>query len=189
MSQDDSDNSLIKWYESLTGRRSGGDGDRAALALRQSLLAEEQEASAENLEQEWHRLRFRLRREGLLEEDAPRRPWLTWAMAASVVLAGGLGLLLTREAPPTARDESDVMRGAPAQAVVLRVPDPAAAAEQLVRACREAGVDCKRRQDATGVPLLDVPAPIPHTLSHTIKEYGADLPPDRPVTLVLMRRP
>ncbi len=34
-----------------------------------------------------------------------------WTLAASVLLAGGLGLLLTRETQPSERDETAVMRG------------------------------------------------------------------------------
>ncbi len=187
MSQDDSDKRLLDWYDSLTGRRP--DADPEARALREALLLEEREAPVENLDQDWHRLRFRLRREGLLEEEAPRRPWLNWALAASVLMAGGLGVLLTRETPAPHSDDAPVMRGAPAQAIVLRVPDPTAAAEHIARVCREAGMSCQRRQDAGGASLLDIPTPAPPALSDTLKEYGAELPPDKPVTLVLLKRP
>lgn len=183
------ENDDAAWFAALTGRRpaAGAPSPAAAegTALRAALLSlDREEAASERLDADWQRLRFRLRREGLV---GARRQLAGWALAASLCLAVGVAWLYPRA--PVDVPESQVLRGAPAPTLVLRVADPAAAADYLLKLCRDAGIPARRRDDSSGAPLLDIDLPPvpPKALRDAFEKYAIDLPPAGKVTLVLMR--
>ena len=176
------------WFDALTGRLPATSEHSPAAdegaRLRQALLSlDQEEAASEQLDADWQRLRFRLRREGLVGQ---RRPLVYWAMAASLCLAVGLAWFGTNN--PAEVPESQVLRGAQATTVVLRVADPGVAAERLIAVCRDSGIAVRRRDNGDGTVLLDVdlPAQLPTALAEVFKDYGSAPPPAGKVTLVLM---
>ena len=176
------------WFDALTGRLPAAsehspEADEGA-RLRQALLSlDQEEAASEQLDADWERLRFRLRREGLVGR---RRPLVYWALAASLCLAVGLAWLGTNN--PLEVPESQVLRGAPTTTVVLRVADPGAAAERLIAVCRDSGIAIRRRDSGDGTVLLDVdlPTQLPAALTQLFNDYGSAPPPVGRATLVLM---
>ncbi|MBP1682154.1 MAG: hypothetical protein H6Q35_2493 [Proteobacteria bacterium] len=180
-----------RWFDALSGRLAAADDQSPAAdegrTLRQALLSlDREEAASEQLDADWQRLRFRLRREGLVGQ---RRPLVYWALAASLCLAVGLAWFGANN--PLEQPESQLLRGAQATTVVLRVADPGAAAERLITLCRDAGIAVRRRDSSDrgdGTVLLDlvVPAQLPAALADVFKDYGSAPPPAGKVTLVLM---
>ena len=176
------------WFDALTGRLSAAsehslEADEGR-RLRQALLSlDREEAASEQLDADWQRLRFRLRREGLVGR---RRPLVYWALAASLCLAVGLAWRGANN--PAEVPESQVLRGAPTTTVVLRVADPGVAAERLTMVCRDSGIVVRRRDNGDATVLLDVdlPAQLPAALAELFKDYGSVPPPAGKVTLVLM---
>lgn len=176
------------WFEALTGRLPAAsehspEADEGR-TLRAALLSlDQEEAASEQLDADWERLRFRLRREGLVGR---RRPLVYWALAASLCLAVGLAWLGVNN--PLKVPESQVLRGGQATTVVLRVADPGEAAERLTMVCRDSGIVVRRRDNGDGTVLLDVdlPAQLPAALADLFKDYGSAPPPAGRVTLVLM---
>ncbi len=178
------------WFAALSGRPAGGNEATPAAGegrtLRAALLSlDSEEVASEQLEEDWQRLRFRLRREGLVGQ---RRPLVYWALAASLCLAVGVAWLTTMN--PLGVPESEVLRGAPATTLVLRVADPEAAAGRLSAACRDAGIAVRRREsgdsgDRTVLLDVDLPAQLPAALAELFKAYGSAPPPAGKATLVL----
>ena len=176
------------WFDALTGRLSAAsehslEADEGR-RLRQALLSlDREEVASEQLDADWERLRFRLRREGLVGR---RRQLVYWALAASLCLAVGLAWRGTNN--PLEVPESQVLRGAQATTVVLRVADPGEAAERLMTVCRDTGIAVRRRDNGDGTVLLDVdlPAQLPAALAELFKDYGSAPPPAAKATLVLM---
>jgi len=177
-----------RWFDALTGRLPAASEHspeaEEGRRLRQALLSlDQEEAACEQLDADWQRLRFRLRREGL---GGQRRPLVYWALAASLCVAGGLAWLGANS--PVGVPESQVLRGTQAATVVLRVADPGAAAERLITVCRDSGIAVRRRDSGDGTVLLDVdlPAQLPAALAELFNDYGSAPPPAGKVTLVLM---
>ena len=191
----DDDTAIEAWYDALAGRNASesvpSPHDEAVRTLRQTLLALDRESAAtENLDHDWERLRFRLRREGLLAKPLPYRPGAYWALAASLVLAVVLGIQVVREeSPPEGTAETEVMRGQATTSIVLRVADPNALAARIAEACAGSGVPLKRRDDASGAILLDiaVPATVPAALADALKLHEFEVPAGKEITLVIMR--
>lgn len=181
------------WFAALSGRSTDADEATPAAGegrtLRAALLSlDREEVASEQLAADWQRLRFRLRREGLVGQ---RRPLVYWALAASLCLAVGVAWLTTTNPPGV--PESQVLRGAPATTLVLRVADPEATAGRLSAACRDAGIAVRRRDsgdsgdsgDRTVLLDVDLPAPLPAALAELFKDYGSAPPPAGKATLVL----
>ena len=176
------------WFDALTGRLSAAsehslEADEGR-RLRQALLSlDREEVASEQLDADWERLRFRLRREGLVGR---RRQLVYWALAASLCLAVGLAWLGANN--PHELPESQVLRGVQATTVVLRVADPDAAAERVITVCRDSGIAVRRRDNGDATVLLDVdlPAQLPAALAELFNDYGSVPPPAGKVTLVLM---
>lgn len=175
------------WFAALSGRSADGDAATPAAGegrtLRAALLSlDSEEIASEQLAADWQRLRFRLRREGLVGR---RRSLVYWALAASLCLAVGVAWLTTMN--PVEVPESEVLRGAPTTTLVLRVADPEAAAGRLSAACRDAGITVRRRDGGEGAVLLevDLPAQLPAALAELFKGYGSAPPPAGKATLVL----
>ena len=182
----------VTWFNALTGRLPDSVAPSVTTAegkrLREILCAlDREEAASEKLDADWERLRFRLRREELIGKGG-HRPIAYWAMAASVFMAVGIAWLYTQNGP-VELPESQIVRGGQTTTVVIRVPDPSAVAEQLLKVCREAGIAIQRRDNADGTPMLDlaIPAQPPAILVEILKNYATELPPSGKVTLVLMR--
>lgn len=176
------------WFDALTGHLPAASENspeaEEGRRLRQALLSlDQEEAASEQLDADWERLRFRLRREGLVGR---RRPPVYWALAASLCLAVGLAWLGTNN--PLEAPESQVLRGVQATTVVLRVADPGAAAERVITVCKDSGIAVRRRDNGDGTVLLDVdlPAQPPAALAELFKDYGSAPPPTGRATLVLM---
>ena len=181
------DDGDARWFSALTGRRPVADDSLEADeggALREALRSlDDEEASCEKLDADWQRLRFRLRREGLVGQ---RRPLVYWALAASLCLAVGLAWFGTND--PVDLPESQMLRGSQATTVVLHVADPGAAAERVIEACRDSGIAVRRRDNGNGATMLDIelPAQLPAALAAVFNDYGSAPPPAGKVTLVLM---
>ena len=186
---DDRDDAI--WFDALTGRlpepvehsAAAGEGKQLRAVLR---ALDKEEAASEKLDADWERLRFRLRREGLLGRRISRSI-TQWALAASVLLAVGMTWFYAQN--PVEIPEGTVVRGAQATTVVLRVVDPIAVAEQLLKVCQEARIAIRRRDNSDGTPMLDLdmPASPPDVLRVAFKQHEIELPPPGKETLVLMR--
>lgn len=106
MSKDDQD-----WLDALAGKPDPGadaDTNRRAAALRGAMLdSREKEIASGSPDDGLDRLLFRLRREGLMENEKKSwllRPPVIFAMAATVLLAVGLGLAIIPERIESAPD-------------------------------------------------------------------------------------
>lgn len=186
------DDEIELWFKVLTGRVKTGENplnveEAEAQAVRRILLDMENEvATAGSLEQDWQKLRFRLRREGLLTQN--RRPIAVyWALAATLVLAISVGAMLPQK--ENAIPEHQLMRGKTTHTRVLRSTDPVAFTAQILEeACTKSAISCKRRKDPSGTIMLDVavPATVPEVLSDVFDKYGIDLPAGQMVTILLI---
>lgn len=122
------------WLASLAGR--GESGDKESRLLRQIMLeAEQRQACADDLEHDWQRLRFALRKETRTSPPS----WIRWpvlAQAAMLVLVVGVVTLMSlpEHSRGPLQDEGVVMRGRFTQEIP--VAEPAAAAEQLAKQLR-----------------------------------------------------
>lgn len=126
------------WLASLAGR--GENGDKECRMLRQIMLnAEQRQGSEENLEHDWQRLRFALRREARTERSTGWR-WPLLAQAAMLILVVGAVtfMALPEHSRGPIQDDGAVMRGRFTQEIA--VAEPAAAAEKLAERLRVLGV-------------------------------------------------
>lgn len=128
------------WLASLAGRP-GTDDKEAAMLRRIMLDADPRQAGQDNLDHDWQRLRFALRREARRERPA----WFDRAVFAQaamflVVLAGVALMAPPERTPGLASDGGDgvIMRGKFNQEVAAA--DPAAAAADLAGRLRALGV-------------------------------------------------
>jgi hypothetical protein len=124
------------WVEGLAGRSAD---DREAQVLREAILAhgreQEQQAAPPEASDDaaWQRMRFRLRREGLVTGGRPA--WRTWVPASAVaalVLALAVPAFIGRGADdyPFSTDEPPTMRGGPA-VQEFSVADPLRSARKV----------------------------------------------------------
>lgn len=129
-----------EWLATLAGR--GIREDKETRMLRELMLdAEHRTGDQENLDHDWQRLRFALRREARDE----RPVWLDWpAFARVAMLLAVVGVVavmtLPEQTPGPALDGGDgvVMRGRFTQEIA--VADPAAAAVRMAERLRTLGV-------------------------------------------------
>lgn len=158
-----------QWLAALAGQPDPQADPRLnaqAAALRQALQAHSSRLDAQVPpadDQLWQQLQFRLRREALLR-PAPRwRQPGTWALAATVVLAVGLGLHAGRGGHWFGRDDgaADVLRGGGGPAIELRVGQPEERLAELVAGLQAAGARPQVERLAGGRIRLQVPASAP----------------------------
>jgi len=169
------------WLDALAGRdedeRASRDAAEAAL-LRAALLARPR-PDAETVRatdpQREAELINRARALGLIDTrpGPPRsaRGWRRLAVAATLVLAAGLGLWLAQAPEPTVRDSAPTIR--------LEADDPAALQRQILGELEAAGLD------ATGYERLgrygidaDLPQPVPADVRRVLRTHRIAVPPD-----------
>ncbi len=142
------------------------------------LEAEQRKAGQENLDQDWQRLRFALRREARSEHPA-RFGWPVFAQAAMLlVVVGGVALMsLPEQSPGPALDGGDgvVMRGHFTQE--LAVAEPAAAAVQMAERLRLLGVEVElKHQPELSELQVRLNHPIAPAVNSLFAEEQIELP-------------
>ena len=165
-----------QWLDAIAGRTPA---DKEAAALREAMLKRPDPAalSPQELEQGAERLLFRLRREGLVAGRTARARWVPLALAASIVVAAGVGLWPLLEAP---KPDETTIRGGELQQLVHA--DPAAHAAQLAAELQSHGLTVVQRPADGGVIVealvqnRDDPQ-----LDAVLARYRLKLPPSGPL--------
>lgn len=134
------------WLDVLAGKPiADGDSEvtRRAKALRQAIQRHDASLHSNEADTEagLHKLKFRLRREGLSGDSKPAffsTHFVKYAVAASIVLTVGLTMRLYLYEQPI-QNEAEIMRGGGDRQIVL-APDPEARLKQLAAELDSLGI-------------------------------------------------
>lgn len=182
---------LLDWYAQLTQGASGVDvngqsSDPLPETLRRAMRDAEMKAVAEeNLEHDWQRLRFTLRRE-IDHASKSRTLWQFAALAATVLLVAGITIMLPHQSEddPLGLASGDVkMRGVASEVVFSK--DPSGEADRLERELVKSGVKVKRLVTAEKIELRIVLGASVSQVTKTILESKGIPVPEQGVLSVV----